>query len=186
LRSLSRWLDVAERERVKDMVVEEVVAAMAISPGPQGQCVPQIHANAGNATERAQKRLRALLEPTELAAPAGPGGRTDRENAIAVLDGYFSMDTRLPDVATDPLDFYRNAGKLGQATCMEEQLLKPLVRKYLAVPGANHRIERHWSSTRHYLEYTKSGIASKTVGDCMVLHYNSEKLCLWPPKPVKF
>jgi hypothetical protein len=68
LRSLSRWLDVAERERVKDMVVEEVVAAMAISPGPQGQCVPQIHANAGNATERAQKRLRALLEPTELAA----------------------------------------------------------------------------------------------------------------------
>ena len=96
------------------------------------------------------------------------------------------MDTKLPDVATDPLNFYRNAGKPKQATCMEEQLLKPLVRKYLATPGANHRIERHWSSARHYLDYTKSGITCSTVDDCMVLHYNSESLGLWPPKPVQF
>ena len=127
--------------------------------------------------------------------PTSPLTTADSTDAVAaavcgeshaVLDAYFSMDTNLPDVDTDPLDFYRNAGKPGQATCIEEQLLRPLVRKYLAAPGANHRIERHWSSTRHYLDYTKSGIAPATVDDCMVLHYNSESLGLWPPKPVPF
>ena len=187
LHGLRNFCDGNERDRIKGMLVDEVVAAMATSADPQGpSVVTQINANTDTVNYRANKRLRALMQPTVPADPDVAAGRTDREKVTAVLDAYFSMDTKLPDVDTDPLDFYRNAGKPGQATCMEEQLLRPLVRKYLAAPGANHRIERHWSSARHYLDYTKSGITCSTVDDCMVLHYNSESLGLWPPKPVQF
>jgi hypothetical protein len=173
----------SELDRIKEMLVDEVVAAMPSSEDRQGpRLVTQTNANTGTCSYRANKRLRSLMQPKEPAA-----GPADRSKVTSVLDAYFCMGTNLPDVDTDPLDFYRNAGKPGQATFIEEQLLRPLVRKYLAAPGANNRIERHWRSTRHYLDYTtKSRIAPAIVDDCMVLHYNSEGLGLWPPKPVQF
>jgi hypothetical protein len=191
LRALSRWLSPDEQVRVREMVFDEIISSRPAGSAAQAH-VPIAALGVrqqSSATERANKRLRRLQEgppqlPALLDADAQPIEQDSawKVEARAVFEEYLNMSSRVPDVAADPLDWFRRAGQIGHASLAEERLLRPLVRRYLAIPGSNHRIERAWSSGRHFMDYTKSGLDSATVCDAMLLHQNSARLGLWPPQ----
>ena len=147
---------------------------------PLAATVPSSVDSAPTGTSRAFKRMRRVQAlPDVPAAAAIPDDAAHRQTCTHYLQG----------VALDPEGealayFKRDKHGKTAASDAEMHIVLPLIRKYMCIPGSNHRVERLWSSARNMLGHLR--LATTDFGTTLILRVNMQMLGIWPRPPLKF
>ena len=155
-------------------------------PPPSAESQPSARDVLAGRRGRSLPGMEQLLARRAAAQPAQPqpAGRKDLKQRVAqAWRAYLALPQ--PDRASDPLSWWAAHvnPKVGSPTSVG-QVLGPLARKYLAIPGTNGGVERLWSSARRLLNYDKGQMDTAQVARTLMLRANAEELGLWPLDPI--
>jgi hypothetical protein len=177
----------AERESAVEAILREAGDLLQRRGGDALAPAPQPSARDVLAGRRARslpgmEQLLARRAAASQAAPAAaePQSRQAVKQRVAkAWRAYLALPA--PERSADPFGWWAaHASPSEGPPSLIGEVLAPLARRYLAIPGTNGGVERLWSAARRLLSFDKGQLGASQVARTLIIRANAEELGMWP------